>query len=37
MSVYVSMGVTPPESMPSITDARKKAKSSTAKTPKSTG
>jgi uncharacterized membrane protein len=33
-----SMGVTPPESMPSITDARaKKAKSSTAKTPKSTG
>jgi uncharacterized membrane protein len=38
MNVYVSMGVTPPESMPSITDARaKKAKSSTAKTPKSTG
>jgi uncharacterized membrane protein len=38
MNVYLSMGVTPPESMPSITDARaKKAKSSTAKTPKSTG
>jgi len=38
MNVYVSMGVTPPESMPSITDARaKKAKSSTAKTPMSTG
>jgi len=38
MNVYVSMGVTPPESMPSITDARaKKAKSSTAKTTKSTG
>jgi uncharacterized membrane protein len=38
MNVYVSMGVTPPQSMPSITDARaKKAKSSTAKTPKSTG
>jgi len=38
MNVYVSMCVTPPESMPSITDARaKKAKSSTAKTPMSTG
>jgi len=37
MNVYVSMGVTPPESMPSITDARaKKAKSRTAKPPEST-
>ena len=33
----LSMGVTPPESMPSITDARaKKAKSRTAKPPEST-